>query len=409
VKGLHRTLLPFLCSLALHAVPLPFSLVLEGPYDEALCDLSEDPDGRITAVGHARSYRTGTAEPKTYDDPFAYLEERRQSEGEVLRLLRLDADGAVTFERRLNIIGFHRAVSLLPTPSGGYLLGGYTRHGRLFVAGLGRTGDVQFIRRFGTANFDRMRRLLPLRDGGVLAVGSSFTVRDSHTDPFTQGLGGSDLYLTRLSGTGRILWSRKYGTTGDDRGIAAAEAADGSLVVAGMTDGESGSSPFFMRLTEHGEKIWTMPYRGKGPAEVHDLIVLKNGSFLASLSHAGAIRLLSFDLHRRLLDTWETAAGVGAALYSLAEYSNGSIIGVGCTADGKKGDSDALAVRFASGGSVLWKGHFGGPKRDLFRSVRVLRDGRAVAVGSYVPEAREVSDMWIAILPETAAPESGER
>ena len=393
----------------LQAAQLPFSLMPESPYEAALCDLEEDGGGQITAVGFERNIPQPAAGTESHDDPFAYLAERRGQEERTLRLIRLDAAGNVTMERSVNIGGVHRAVSLLPAPHGGYVVGGYTRNGELFVAGLDHGGGIRFVSRFGTAKVERMQRLLLLRDGGLLAVGSSFTSRDSSGDPFMQGVGGSDLYLVRLSPSGQILWSRKYGTVDDDSGVAAAEAGDGTLVVAGTTERDGERSAFLMRLTENGEKIWMMPYPHEGSAEAHDLILLRNGTFAASLSlgdaPGGRIRLITFDLQRTLLGAWDAPEIAGGVLASLAERSDGSLVGVGYTTDGKRGDSDALAVRFSPDGRVLWQQRFGGPNRDRFNSVRVLRDGRAVAVGVCVPGKSEVGKMWIAALPEAAAAE----
>ncbi len=212
-------LLPLLLSAA------PYSILVDSGFQDRCYDITEDHHREISAVGFSQHFQSeALPERVVYSNAFDYLQSVRKSPGEQIRLVRLNGEGAITFDFSNNLSRFNRAVSVVKTADNGYFVGGYTQEGELLLLRLSVSGSILFEKTFGTRNFDRMNRLVALRDGGVLAVGSSMTSR-SHSDPlYEQGLGLNDIFLSRFDQNGRVLWSKKYGTLSDDRGMDAAEA-----------------------------------------------------------------------------------------------------------------------------------------------------------------------------------------
>ncbi|MDX1295364.1 MAG: hypothetical protein R3302_03805, partial [Sulfurimonadaceae bacterium] len=223
-----RTLLALVSfCLGLTAASNDFSVIIKGPFQDALYDVTEDHDGQISAIGFTQDFKAAPAVSETYYNAFDYLAAQSRSHGEQIKLVRIDDQGETTFEHSLKLPEFNRAVSVVKTPANGYLIGGYTQDGQMLVTKIDQNGNQLFLKRFGTKNHDRMNRLVALRDGGVLAVGTSVTSRDRGDKLFQQGLGHNDITLTRFSRNGQQLWSKKYGTVHDDSGIDATEAYDG--------------------------------------------------------------------------------------------------------------------------------------------------------------------------------------
>ncbi len=383
-----------------------YSIIIGGPFEDALYDITQDHDGQISTVGYSQSFSDSkTPASQTYHNAFDYLASLKGAQGEQIRLLRLDAKGDITLDRSLGLTQFNRAVSVIKTPENGYFIGGDTQDGELLVVHLSSNGDVLFTQKFGTKNFDRLHRLISLRDGGVLAVGSSITSRDPNDSLYEQGLGLNDIVLTRFTKSGQKRWSKKYGTLHDDRGITATEAYDGTILVAGTTDIGKDRKITLMRITENGDRIWLRKYGKKGIFNVHDLITLRDEHFLASLSYLDSkkiqhIRLAKFDLQRNLLAERNISTDAGAALYSIKEQSDGKIIGVGYTIDKRQANTDALAISLDPALRPIWKHDYGNRNRNLFRSVKVLRDGTYAAVGETVAPHSEITNMWIIRLNE---------
>ncbi len=387
-------------ALGIHAAQSSYSVIIKGPFEDALYDIAEDHDGQISAAGFTQRYDTARYASATYYSAFDYLAAQNRTHGEQMRIIRLNEKGDTTLDTSLELPQFNRAVSLIKTPANGYVAGGYTQNGELLVAKFNAAGHVYFTRTFGTQNNDRMHRLVALRDGGVLAVGSSVTSRDNRDPMFDQGLGGNDIFLTRFSKEGQKLWSRKYGSQYDDTGIDAEEAFDGSIVVLSTSAIGADRSIHLMRLDENGEKIWSNTVASGGRHNAYDLLRRHNGRFIASLTQQDAagkesIRLVSFDLQQNMFDDTNVTTDGSGVLYRLAEFNNGALVGVGSITDLQRGNTDALVIGLTPKGNVQWKRSFGEQKRDLLRSVKVLRDGTIAAAGETTLPGSEATDMWI--------------
>jgi outer membrane protein OmpA-like peptidoglycan-associated protein len=396
-----RTLLALVSfCLGLTAASNNFSVIIKGPFQDALYDVTEDHDGQIGAVGFSQSFEAAPAASETYYSAFDYLAAQNRSRGEQIKLVRLDDQGETTFEHSLSLPEYNRAVSAVKTPGNGYFIGGYTQDGQMLVTKIGQNGERRFLKRFGTKNLDKMHRIVALRDGGVLAVGTSVTSRDRSDNLFKQGLGHNDISLTRFHRNGQQLWSKKYGTVYDDNGIDATEAGDGSIIVLGTTDQGAKRIVSFMRLGENGDKIWRKEYNSQGYHNAYDLITLNNGRFMTSLTQRSSsgteqIRLVTFDLQENILNERNISTDAGHALHAIAEHRNGTITGVGTVTHMPSGRSDALAMHFDAQGNTIWKKEYGGPGSDLFRNLKILRDGTIAAVGETVASGSEVTDMWV--------------
>ncbi len=397
-----RLLILFLFSLHLFVSQAAerYSVIIGGAFHDALFDITQDHDDQISAVGYSQQFVKTTAQPKTYTDPFAYLASLNSANGEQIRLIKLDEQAKTTLDKSMALPQFNRAYSLVKTPENGYFIGGDSQDGQLLVVHLNAHGTTVFINKFGTKNYDQMSKLVPLRDGGVLAVGSSITSRDFGDPLYEQGLGLNDIYITRFAKNGRKLWSKKYGTVHDDRGIDATEAYDGSLIIAATTDIGKDRGITLLRLSENGDKVWLKEYSTEGTSNIHDLITLRDNTFLASISYVNTngseqIRLVEFDLQQNIKAEHNISTPRSSALYSIKEQSNGRIIGVGYTTDHQNMNTDAFAILFNPRLKPLWQYNYGNSNRNLFRSVIVLRDGTYAAAGETVAPNSESTNMWV--------------
>ena len=377
-----------------------YELVINKKFDSNLYDVVQDNDDQISAVGFLDDLKSANEAPKTYTNPFDYLSSVHAAYGTQMHIVRVDNTAKITLEKSANLSRFNKAVSVIKTTQNGYFIGGYTLNGQMLVVKLDSMGNQLFLKEFGTKNYDQMNRLIALRDGGVLAVGSSITTRDAYDPMYNTGLGLNDIFLTRFSKEGQILWSRKYGTQNDDRGIDAAEAFDGTIVVLGKTSYDTNNDTVFMRINERGDKIWYKTYSLDKPLNPYALIRLRDNSFLASIgsieeNKKEQINLVKFDLQQNILLKRTINTAYSSALYDIKQAANGSIIGVGYVSDPKNSDTDGLAVKLDASLKLAWQEHFGNDNYDLFHNVAILRNGKYVAVGTKTLTGSEIPNMWI--------------
>ena len=392
-------LLLLFTTLLLLAKPNDFSLIIDKPLNDALLDVTQDYDRQISAVGFSRHHGSPSkTTSEVYTNAFDYLESVSENYGSQMHIVRVDDAADISLDKAAKLSQFNEAVALAKTPTNGYFVGGYTLDGSLLVHKLDRNGDSIFTKMFGTKNYDKMNNLLLLSDGGVLAVGSSVTSRSTHDPLFETGLGMSDIYLTRFSKDGDMLWSKKYGTEYDDRGIDAAEARDGSIIVLSTTNNGKNNDITMMRVGENGDKIWLKHFKSEDSQTPHKVIKLRDNNFLALLSQKNGvnkeqIRIIKFDLQKNILIDKVITTRYSSVLKDIKEYSNSSLIAVGNVRD--TDNTDALVMLLDSELSLLAQEHYGDQNYDAFNAVEILHNFQAAAVGVHTNNNSQESNMWI--------------
>jgi len=395
---MHYILTLLLLITYLNAKQEEFSIIIDEPFNNALLDVTQDYDRKISAIGSIKSYKkSSTKKGSAYTNAFDYLSSLSNSYGSQIDLVKID-DKAITDRKSINLPNFSEALSVVKTPQNGYFVGGFTLKGSLLVLKLDSNGNIIFNKTFGTSNKDKMSKIILLRDGGILAVGSSNTTRSSHDKLFETGLGLNDIYLTRFSSTGTMLWSKKYGTEYDDEGIDAVEANDGSIVVLSKTQYDKFKNITIMRITENGNKIWLKHYINEKNTIAYKIIKLRDNSFVASLTQEDEInkkqiRLIKFDIQKNVLLDKVIHTSYSSVLNDIKEYSDSKLIGVGYVQDNY--NTDGLAMLFDSSFSLLNQDHYGGDEYDSFNAVAILHNSQAAVVGVSTNKDSQESNMWI--------------
>ncbi|MCD6433531.1 MAG: hypothetical protein J7L21_05760, partial [Sulfurimonas sp.] len=341
---------------------------------------------------------SSTTSGRVYTNAFDYLESLSNAQGSQIHLVKVDNSANIVLSKSANLSRFNEAIAVVKTPSNGYFIGGYTLDGELLILKLTADGTTIFNKTFGTKNYDRMNNLILMSDGGVLAIGSSITSRDRHDSIFETGLGLNDIYLARFSKDGRKLWSKKYGTGYDDRGVDAVEARDGSIIVVSSTSYNQNRNITLMRITENGDKIWLKHYKQEQLITPYKIIKLKDNNFLLSLSqksdtNKNQVRIIKFDLQRNILLDKEIHTTYSSALKDIKEFSDGNLIGVGYVRDNY--DTNGLVMLLNSELDLLYQNHFGDENFDSFNSAVILHNSQVAVAGVNTDENSQESNMWI--------------
>lgn len=375
-----------------------FSIVIDKPFNEALLAITQDYDRGISAVGYHKEYKSNNSASNTYTNAFDYLDSLSNSYGSQISLIKVNNQGDIVINKTNTISKFNEAVALVKTPQNGYFVGGYTLDGSLIIQKLDSNGNIIFNKIFGTKNYDRMSNLILLSDGGVLAVGTSTTTRSEHDALFETGLGLNDIYLTRFSKDGHKIWSKKYGTQYDDRGIDAVEANDGSIIVISTTSYDKHKNITTMRITENGNKIWLKHHKEESNVTPYKIIKLRDNNFLLSLTitnemNKEQIRLIKFNLQKNIILDKEIYTSYNSALKDIKEFSDGSIIGVGYTQDTY--NRDALVMLIDNNLNMINQEHYGDENYDMFNAVTILHNAQAAVAGVNTSVNSQESNMWI--------------
>ena len=384
----------------LHTKETDFSIIINKPFNDALFDVTQDYDRSISAVGFSNNFVASTKQQnQKYTNAFDYLNSVADAYGAQMHLVKVDSNnGNILHSKAAKLSRFNKAVALVKTPTDGYFVGGYTLDGELIVAKLSANADLVNFHIFGTKNYSRMNNLILLADGGVLAIGSSVTSRSQTDNLFETGLGLNDIYLTRFSKNGVQLWSRKYGTVYDDRGIDAVEARDGSIIVVATTYYDNNRNITLMRTNQNGDKIWLKHYKSDKESIPHKLIRLKDSNFILSLSHKDEmrkeqIRVIKFDLQKNILIDKYINTTYSSVLNDIKEFSNSKLIAVGEVRDSF--NTDGLVMLFDNELNMLSQEHYGDENYDTFKALHILNNSQVAAAGINTSEFSQESNMWI--------------
>jgi hypothetical protein len=200
--------------------------------------------------------------------------------------------------------------------------------------------SATWTRQFGTVAEDLA--------GGIAQDAGGFTVVGTTGGPLVHAVkGANDGFIRRYDRSGKLLWTRQFGTGGQDMGIDVAADSAG-LTVVGVTDGSfSGGATtpgtddlFIRRYNRTGTHLWTRQF---GTSSDED-----GGSIAADAS--GIIVVGT---------TWGTLAGSSPT-----------------------GDADPIVRKYDRSGNVLWTKQFGTVEADTADAVAIDGAGFTVAGGT---------------------------
>jgi len=243
-----------------------------------------------------------------------------------------------------------------------------------FLAKYSPSGSLQWVSRFGGSGTENVTSLV--RDAsGNLYVGGSFSgAADFDPGPGFQvlnSLGDLDGFVAKYSGSGDLVWVRRFGGTASDQVNDLAVDAAGNVYAVGAFLGQANSLPaagptlvadgsaidgFVLALDAGGTIRWALPIGGNQDDEVRAVAVGLGGSItVAGSFHGGA------DFARNATAVRLTAQG-GADLF-LAQYS--------------------------SAGQLAWTKDIGGTSDESMPTRGLSLDGQggAVLVGQFAGSA----------------------
>lgn len=217
-------------------------------------------DGSIYVVGHT----TGELEGQTRSA-------RQPDESDAL-LVKLDTDGNHEWTRQFGTAQ-HTTVQAVATDHNGNVYAAGTTRGQFpgninsgeadaFVAKFTSDGVQRWVRHFGTNGYDSADGMALDSEGNLYVTGRVFGALPGQIDH-----GDRDAMLIKLNADGDAIWSRQFGTDGNDHGQVTTLASSGEVLVGGHTTGmfpgytDTGNQiPFISRFTATGILISTFQY-----------------------------------------------------------------------------------------------------------------------------------------------------
>jgi hypothetical protein len=162
-------------------------------------------------------------------------------------VVKLSATGAIQWQRSLGGNDADEVTSIQQTPDGGYIVGGVSNsisgdvtgnHGGadIWVVKLSATGSTEWKKCYGGTGEDQGIMIRPVTGGGYILLGTTL----SSDGDVAANHGGSDIWLSKLSSTGAVLWQRSLGGSMDEFASDVMEVGPDEYMVLGTAHSYDG-------------------------------------------------------------------------------------------------------------------------------------------------------------------------
>jgi len=299
---------------------------------------------------------------------------------------------AEEWNRTYEVSGITSVKSFQHTEDSGYIIAGNTRL-NAFVLKTGPTGSEQWNRTFGGKFSDnRAVSVLQTSDGGYLIAGS------------TSACGNNcpvDIWLIKVSLQGQEQWNQTMGGPGYENMAFVQQTADGGYILIGNTDsyGAGSFDIWFVKVDSNGNMQWNNTFGGIGQDWAYSVSQVAGGYIIAGstvsygVGDYGASDVWLVKTDTKGEEQWNNTFGGnwGDRAYSIQQIRDGGYIIAGGTQSFGAGHNDFYMVKTDSNGTEQWYRTFGGEGHELNPSVRLSPDGGYILGGKTLSD----SDYWL--------------
>ncbi len=313
------------------------------------------------------------------------------------RIREFDASGNIIWSRGAATGTDDWCATIVPALSDGWLTCGWTypeaSPASVMLVRFDADGEQLWWRRIGgEQTAEEAHAILPLANGGFLVAGEM--------DVSMTGM--TDVYLIRITDQGDTLWTRRYASPGIEVGTAIVATDDGNALIAGSYHATT-SEPmdcYFLKITLDGDAIWSRTFGTAGNEILSQALPSADGGVV----FAGTTEALDpfGDMFLGKIDSngdsvWvRTFGGEGEDRgWALTAMNDGGFALCGRTTSFGDPSSDGYLVRTDSDGNLIWSYVYGTP--DVYESFEALKasaDGGLIVVGNRAA-GPEVPNMFL--------------
>jgi len=270
-----------------------------------------------------------------------------------LLLMKVDAEGNQIWSQRYGGNDFDEGNSVQQTSDGGYIIigeadfNGHHYRGNAWLIKTDVNGIIEWDKKFGGSLNDTGNAVQQTIDGGYIIIGSTES----------NAVGGyRDAWLIKTNESGYEEWSKVFGDSNDDRGLAIAISQEGGYAITGHTLQQSDQQAWLVKVDVEGLLEWDVVISGgvydmgRSINQTTDLGYIITGTTTASsISHQN-LWLLKFSGNGSLL--WDKIYGgdLNDDGYSVQQTGNGGYVVGGVTESYGNGMADVWLIKTDSQG-----------------------------------------------------------
>ncbi|HLY72391.1 MAG TPA: hypothetical protein VKR53_21820, partial [Puia sp.] len=193
----------------------------------------------------------------------------------------------IDFQKIISAAGDDQAYDVAYTPDNGFLLCGRTTSSGAggydaLAIKMDFNGNIIWSKTYGSAGDDAFHHIISTKDGNYIAVGwSQFNL--THVN---------DVFIVKFDPNGNLIWAKSYGagTPNGEVGYGIVETDDGGFVIAGdYNTNPTVVQPLYLKLDQNGNLLWVDVMNVNTAGEAFDVVADGNYITGAGVSAVGGI------------------------------------------------------------------------------------------------------------------------
>ena len=184
----------------------------------------------------------------------------------------VDSSGNKLWDKAYGGDGFEDLRAMVPSPDGGFLLGGGAWYGLpngdfseanrglwdYWLLRIDSAGNKVWDKTYGGKDDDILYLITPLDNGDYLLGGTSKSDIGFEKSENSRGIKNNDFWLIRIDSTGNLLWDKTFGGNGGEELRAITPVLGGGFLLAGYTT-STGTGKDDVSTPTHGYRdYWVM-------------------------------------------------------------------------------------------------------------------------------------------------------
>ena len=264
--------------------------------------------------------------------------------GKNVYLIKTDSSGIAEWTRTYATPLMDVAYAFCETPDSGYIFVGYKNgpsgwvKGDLWILKTGATLDTIWTKEYGGSGEDYGVSIKQTLDGNYVIAGitSSF------------GANGKNAWIVKIDSNGDTLWTKVYGSNLEDVGYGVCATSDGGCIVAGYINGTgqwTAGDLWLLKTDTNGDTLWTKVYGSSGEDYGWDVYQTSDGGYVLAGRYGNDMWLLRTDAAGDTIWT-ERYGGAGTeSALALDMTSDGGYILGGYTTSFGNGSNDFWLIK----------------------------------------------------------------
>ena len=326
-------------------------------------------------------------------------------------VLKLDQQGNIEWEKAIGGGGRDYGREVLITKDGGYLIAGYsssknkdldTNYGSTdgWIIKLDSKGEIVWKKNYGGSGAETIFSIIESADGSYVFAGGSASF--DYDLEFAQTRGYGDIWITKITPEGEIIWTKTYGGSSDEFANSIVETKDRGFVLTGQTYSKDDNIPgnqgnldlVALKTNASGELEWIYTYGGsKYDVGFNCILATDGGYIIAGYSDSkdgditNAINNNDFWIVKLFEDgkmDWNKKYGTTSTdiSSSISTTPDGGYIVSGYTgAGGTPWFDEGVVLKIDKVGEVEWTKNFGGSSTENLYEIKSLNETDFIAVG----------------------------